>query len=121
MTTAGERHGSGASPVRPYVLTGGRAATRHGLTVDTLLRATPDGPPLRADAAPQTRALLRLHRGGILTIAESAAYLGLPVSVVMVLAEDLITSDHLHQHAASQFAEINPTLLQEVLDGLERV
>ncbi|MFC5181842.1 DUF742 domain-containing protein [Actinomadura harenae] len=109
------------TPLRPFVLTRGRTATRRGLTVDTLLAAAPADAPLRVDAPPQARDLLTLCRRGVLSVAEAAAHLRLPVSVVLVLADDLIASHHLTARAGSGTAAPPPSLLQEVLDGLRRL
>ncbi|WP_026414353.1 DUF742 domain-containing protein [Actinomadura oligospora] len=109
------------TPLRPFVLTRGRAATRRGLTVDTLLSTAPADAPLRVDAPPQARDLLTLCRRGVLSVAEAAAHLRLPVSVVLVLADDLITSHHLTARAGSTSTAPTPSLLQEVLDGLRQL
>ncbi|MFC0040568.1 DUF742 domain-containing protein [Actinomadura rayongensis] len=103
--------------LRPFVLTSGRAA--HGdLALDTLLRADPTGAPLTVAAAPQARALLRLCRGGTLSVAEAAAHLELPVSVVLVLADDLVASHHLRARSEPPPTAPGTDLLQRVLDGL---
>jgi hypothetical protein len=106
------------APLRPYVLTGGRAApSRNSLNVDTLLIAASGERPLPVTASRQERALLRTFRG-LLSVAEAAALLGLPVSVVQVLASDLIDSGHLHVRSRPRPGGPSLDLLQEVLDGL---
>ncbi|MGK5559162.1 DUF742 domain-containing protein, partial [Actinomadura kijaniata] len=92
MPAAGEQEYRD-SPVRPFVVTRGRSAT--GLRVDTLLRSTGNTQPLPVDAPPQLTKLARLLQGGPLLVVEAAAYLGQPVSVVQVLAQDLIATQHL--------------------------
>ncbi|WP_051107746.1 DUF742 domain-containing protein [Actinomadura atramentaria] len=105
--------------LRPFVLTSGRVAPGDAaLALDTLLRADPTGAPLAVDAAPQSRALLRLCRGGTLSVAEAAAHLALPVSVVLVLAADLVASHHLRPHGDRPEPTPGHALLQKVLDGL---
>jgi hypothetical protein len=109
------------TPLRPYVLTGGRAAPSHpGIGVDSLLTAMPTGSTLPMEATPQLRALLRLCNGGVLSVAEASAHLELPVSVVRVLVGDLVASGHLQAHAGS-FDEPSTDLLKEVLDGLRNL
>lgn len=106
------------TPLRPYVLTGGRAGPADtALGVDTLLKAMPHATSLPLSATPQLRALLRLCGGGVLSVAEAAAHLVLPVSVVRILVGDLIATGHLQAHAGS-FSEPSMELLKEVLDGL---
>ncbi|WP_131742527.1 DUF742 domain-containing protein [Actinomadura roseirufa] len=109
------------TPLRSYVLTGGRAAPADpGIGVDTLLKAMPNAASLPMEATPQLRALLRLCNGGVLSVAEVSAHLELPVSVVRILAGDLIASGHLHAHAGC-FDEPSTDLLKEVLDGLRNL
>ncbi len=107
------------SALRPYVLTKGRARpTRNTISVDTLLIATDPAPPLPISAGRQERALLAMCRG-LLSLVEVAARLELPVSVVRVLASDLVDSGHLTARAGSpRAAQLSRELLQEVLNGL---
>jgi hypothetical protein len=106
------------TPLRSYVLTGGRAAPSDArVGVDTLLTATPAESPLPVAAPPQQRALLRLCGGGVLSVAEAAAHLGLPVSVVRILVGDLVAAGRLRAHAGA-FTDPGLELLKEVLDGL---
>jgi hypothetical protein len=106
------------TPLRPYVLTGGRAGPADArVGVDTLLKAVPASKPLPPEATTQSRGLLRLCGGGVLSVAEAAAHLKLPVGVLRVLVGDLVESGHLHVHAGS-FNEPGLELLKEVLDGL---
>jgi hypothetical protein len=104
-------------PLRPYVLTSGRARpSRNWIGVDTLLIAAPGAGPLPVTASRQEIALLRMCRG-LLSVAEAAAHLGLPVSVVKVLASDLMDSGHLQTRSRTR-AEPDAALLEEVLSGL---
>ncbi len=104
-------------PLRPYVLTGGRAQpSRNWIGVDTLLLASPGAGPLPVTAGRQEIALLRLC-GGLLSVAEAAAHLDLPVSVVKVLASDLMDSGHLRTRSRVSSAP-DLALLEEVLSGL---
>jgi len=104
-------------PLRPYVLTSGRAQpSRNWIGVDTLLVAAPGADPLPVTASRQEIALLRLC-GGLLSVAEAAAHLALPVSVVKVLASDLMDSGHLQTRSrAAERPDV--ALLEEVLSGL---
>lgn len=107
-------------PVRSYVLTGGRAhPTRNTLRPETLLCAVDDGRELPVAAGRHERALLETCRG-TLSLAELAAYLRLPTSLVAVLASDLVDAGYLaiRSHAAHDTPGLE--LLEEVLDGLHR-
>ncbi|MFE0148664.1 DUF742 domain-containing protein [Nonomuraea sp. NPDC059007] len=108
--------------VRPYVLTQGRARpTRNTIGLDTLLVVTEAGKPLPVSASRQERDLVRMCRR-LLSLAEAAAYLELPLSVASILASDLVDSGHLT--ARSRIPEVarpSQNMLKEVLDGLRRL
>lgn len=118
MTGQGEP-GYTDSALRPFVLTRGRARpSRNTIRVDTLLIAADPVPPLPPSASRQERALLTMCEG-LLSVIEAAARMNLPVSVVRVLASDLVDSGHLTARAGSPRYEPPPIeLLQEVLNGL---
>lgn len=108
--------------VRPYVMRGGRVRpSRDTIGVDTLIMTAPDGPPLPLTAPREQRDVLtmciRLH-----PLVEVAARLHLPVSVVTIVACDLIDSGRLHARSpAPQAGRPDPTMLQELLDGLRKL
>ncbi|GAA0955873.1 DUF742 domain-containing protein [Actinocorallia libanotica] len=105
-------------PVPTYVVTGGRTLpTRNALSVHTLLIAVPER-PLPPEAGGEQRALVSMC-AGLLSVAEAAAHLELPVSVVTVLASDLVDSGHLHTRAHT--AAPSRGLLEEVLHGLQQL
>ncbi|WP_205710934.1 DUF742 domain-containing protein [Isoptericola sp. BMS4] len=105
-------------PVRSYVLTGGRAhPTRNTLRPETLLCTVDDGRRLPASAGRHQRALLETCRG-TLALAELAAYLRLPVSLVVVMASDLIDEGYLAIRSNPVHDLPAADLLEEVLDGL---
>ncbi|MFE6971953.1 DUF742 domain-containing protein [Isoptericola sp. NPDC057653] len=105
-------------PVRTYVLTGGRAhPSRNTLRPETLLCAVDDGRELPRGAGRHERALLATCRG-TLSLAELAAYLRLPTSLVAVLASDLLDAGYLAVRSPQNALGLD--LLEEVLDGLRR-
>ncbi|WP_019814533.1 DUF742 domain-containing protein [Saccharomonospora saliphila] len=108
-------------PVRPYVITEGRAhPTRNTLRPETLLVANP-GAELPMSASREKRSLTSMCRG-VLSVAEAAAHLRLPVSMVAVLASDLIDSGHLVVRSAPShpvMPEID--VLEKVLNGLRKL
>jgi len=109
-------------PVRSYVLTGGRAhPTRNTLRPETLLRAADDGGrDLPATAGRHERAVLELCQG-TLALAELAAYLRLPVSLVTVLVSDLVDAGTLVIRSTAAHDLPGTDLLEEVLDGLRNL
>lgn len=117
-------------PVRPYVVTGGRARpSRNTIRPETLLIATDVGKPLPVSASSEERALLRMCRR-LLSLVEAAVHLQLPVSVVSVVACDLVDAGFLAMRAsfdeslsgrARGSARPDLQLLQEVLIGLQNL
>lgn len=108
------------SPVRTYVITGGRSyPTQRGLRPETLLVAAPEVRPPRS-ATPEQRDLLRLCQG-LLSVAEASAHLHLPLSAVVVVASDLIDSGHLVVRSFQRHVLPDRAILERVLDGLQRL
>jgi len=108
-------------PVRSYVLTSGRAhPSRNTLRPETLLLAA-DPPRLPPSVDRHQRELVRLCRG-TLALAEVAAHLGLPVSLVTVLVSDLVDAGHLTIRSNHQ-SHLLPgrDTLEKVLDGLRNL
>ncbi len=106
-------------PLRPYVITRGRArASRNTVGVETLLIAPDPGRELPVTATREERALVRMC-ARLLSLAEAAAHLDLPVSLVSVLASDLIDAGYLSARSGTpRAAAPDSQLLQEVLHGL---
>lgn len=109
--------------VRPFTLTGGR--TRPSRTCFTLITTVTavDPPPERA-ARPQpeqTRILRRCARP--IAVAELAAHLDLPVSVVAIMLCDLLEAGWITVHPPHPVTPRVPDLelLQKVRDGLGRL
>lgn len=122
-------------PVRPYVVTGGRARpTRNTIRPETLLIAAPGGRDLPVTASSEERMLLRMcHQ--LLSLVEVAAHMRLPVSVVGVVASDLVDAGFLAMRVSDELSpgtdrpraesprSTRPSreLLQEVLNGLGKL
>ncbi|KLI97977.1 MULTISPECIES: DUF742 domain-containing protein [Streptomyces] len=119
MTAPGEQP---ERAVRSYVITKGRARpSRNTINVDTLLVAADPGRPLPVTASREETALVRMC-ARLLSLAEAAAHLALPVSLVKVVASDLVDSGHLAARSGiPEAAGPDTQLLQEVLDGLRRL
>jgi hypothetical protein len=107
--------------VPAYLATAGRAQptrnTLDRLTVLTVpMELTPEG------LEPAQRKLVTLVQGGALTLAETAAYLSLPVSVVRVLVADLLDAGVLMCRAPIPEAEQHDqNFLERLLDGLRAI
>lgn len=89
--------------------------------METLLETVDaENTELPVTASRQEQMLWRMCRQR-LSVAEAAAHLRLPVSVVTILACDLIDSGHLTTRSQAPQAHLPDVhILQEVLDGLRR-
>jgi hypothetical protein len=109
------------APVRLYVITGGRVRpSRNTIRPETLLAAADPGGLLPPSAVGEARALLEMCQGA-LSLAEAAAHLQLPVSVVSVVASDLIDDGHLTMGAVTPYAGPDRSVLEKVLNGLRKL
>ncbi|GAB3278731.1 DUF742 domain-containing protein [Kineosporia babensis] len=126
MTGSGEPdHSTPAFParaLRPYVITRGRArASRNTVGVETLLIAPDPDRELPVTASREERSLVRMC-SRLLSLAEAAVHLDLPVSLVSVLASDLIDAGYLSARSGvSRPAAPDSALLLEVLNGLRGI
>ncbi|WP_181767750.1 DUF742 domain-containing protein [Streptomyces albidus (ex Kaewkla and Franco 2022)] len=104
--------------VPAYLATTGRAVpTRNTLDRLTVLHAPAD--PSTDGLRPEGRRLLELLQPGSLSLAEAAAHLRLPLSVVKVLVADLVDAGRLSARAPVPEAELpERQILEKVLDGL---
>ncbi|MCI2423605.1 DUF742 domain-containing protein [Saccharopolyspora sp. K220] len=103
--------------VRPHVVTGGRAhPTRNTFDLVTLVTAARNE---ILGLSPEQQRVMRLCRGGALSVVEIAGRLALPISVTKVLLGDLLDSGHITTRTPrAQPDAPNLDILQEVLDGL---
>jgi hypothetical protein len=106
--------------VRPYVRAGGRSRPSRDVRLESLVIAAPAAPP--QGLAPDARRVFALCRGGVVAVAEIAAALELPPSVVRILVSGLIDSGHLAAPVRRTRADAPSTeLLKEVLHGLRSI
>ncbi|MGI5353094.1 DUF742 domain-containing protein [Streptomyces sp. CA-250714] len=105
--------------VPAYLATTGRARpSRNTLDRLTVLHGAAD-PSTVSGLRPEEIRLLELLRGGALSLAEAAAHLRLPVSVVKVLVADLVDAGRLMARAPIPDAELpERQILEKVLNGL---
>ncbi|MET7680766.1 DUF742 domain-containing protein [Streptomyces sp. NPDC005423] len=109
--------------VRPFTLTGGRTRpSRADFTLITTVTATDPPPPRAPRPQPEQARILRLC-GEPLAVAEVAAHLDLPVSVVVIMLCDLLEADLITAHPPHPVSRTSPDLdlLQKVRDGLGRL
>ncbi|MEM9562178.1 MAG: DUF742 domain-containing protein [Actinomycetota bacterium] len=105
--------------VRPYTMTRGRTDTDVELTIETMIRATPER-ATRPTTVAEAGAIVELCADPQ-SIAEISAHLVLPLQVVKVLVGDLVMSQAVSTHRGGFQADGRPdlALLERVLDGLQ--
>jgi hypothetical protein len=112
----GARHGP---VVRPYAITGGRARPRHrDLEVEALVSTAWRGEPARY-LTYERRGIIRLCQE-VLSVAEIAARMEMPLGVARVLVADMADEQLVNVHRPSELVGGQPNLglLERVLYGL---
>ncbi|WP_330328415.1 DUF742 domain-containing protein [Streptomyces sp. NBC_00536] len=113
-------HWDHAKPERLYVITGGRSgpSTAAELDLVTLVVAKE---PARPEMQPEQAAILRMCQAP-LSVAEIAAYAGLPVSAVTVLVGDLMAARRVRIRPPVPAAHLpDLALIEAVIDGLQKL
>ncbi|MEV0185235.1 DUF742 domain-containing protein [Streptomyces sp. NPDC050625] len=106
--------------VRPFALTGGRTRpSRADFTLITTVTAVDPPPAWAGRLQPEHTRILRQCARPV-AVAELAAHLDLPVSVVVILLCDLLESGRITAHPPHPHCHAEPDLelLQKVRDGL---
>ncbi|WP_225845350.1 DUF742 domain-containing protein [Streptomyces sp. HPF1205] len=106
--------------LRPYAITRGRTRhSRHTFALITLIAARSEDRLENDQLEPEAHQILELCRNRAVAVAEIAAQLDLPVSVVKVLCGDLL-NDSLILVQAPPGPETQPSLelIERVMDGL---
>jgi hypothetical protein len=112
----------GGRLVRPFALTGGRTQpSRADFTLITLVTTVDLPPPRTFGLQPEHIKILRRCRKPT-AVAEVAAHLDLPVSVVTIMLSDLLEDGLITARPPIQIRSTpDPALLQKVRDGLGRL
>ncbi|GAA4323367.1 DUF742 domain-containing protein [Streptomyces venetus] len=109
--------------VRPFTLTGGRTRpSRTDFTLIATVTAVDPQPVAAVRCQPEHNRILRLCAEPV-AVAELAARLDLPVSVVVILLCDLLEAGRITVRAPRLVSRTTPDLdlLQKVRDGLGRL
>lgn len=106
--------------VRPFAMTGGRTrGTEHELNIITLVLTV--ATPVEAALGWERDEILRLCRK-TKSVAEVAAAIDLPLTVVKVLISDLIDRGYVVSRSPVLARHLqNASFLQVVLDGIEQL
>ncbi|MET9600487.1 MULTISPECIES: DUF742 domain-containing protein [unclassified Streptomyces] len=109
-----------SSPERLYVITGGRSGPSTAVHLDLVTLVVAKGPP-RPEMQPEQADILRMCQAP-LSVAEIAAYVGLPVSVVTVLVGDLMAAKRVRIRPPVPAAQLpDLALIEAVIDGLQKL
>lgn len=111
----------GLSLVRPYAMTGGRTRSRVDIAIEALVcstnRANWQGSTLTHD----WRRIIELCQQ-VQSLAEVAAYLGVPLGVARVIVGDMTEAGLVDIHEPGQLDDqIGTYLLERVLSGLRKL
>lgn len=109
--------------VRPFTLTGGRTRpSRADFTLITTVTAVDPQPEAAARPQPEHTRILRLCAEPV-AVAEIAARLDLPMSVIVIMLCDLLEAGRITVRPPHHVTRSTPdlALLQKVRDGLGRL
>ncbi|MFF7140377.1 MULTISPECIES: DUF742 domain-containing protein [Streptomyces] len=109
--------------LRPYAITGGRTRhSRHTFTLITLVVSRSTREARHEDLEPESAQILGLCRDRAVAVAEIAAHLDLPVSVVKILCGDLLNASLIVVQAPpGQDDQPSVELIERVMDGIRRL
>jgi Protein of unknown function (DUF742) len=105
--------------VRSFVITGGRSVSdTEWLNFETMLEATPLMKAYRAVLRFEPAQIADLCIREVVSVAEAAARLCLPLGVVQVLAGDLLEEGLLEAHRPHDEFSNDVTLIRRLIDGI---
>jgi Protein of unknown function (DUF742) len=109
--------------VRPYAVTRGRTEPRQDIALEAVLTAAPAAVVESRFAGHDKHRIARICEGRPQSLAEIAAYTGLPLGVARVLVADMVADGLLTLHSAApvEAYEERMELLERVLSGLRRL
>jgi hypothetical protein len=110
-----------ASPVRPYLLTGGRARSSDGnIEIEAQVVITPAGEASLSRHVYEQHAILVRCRQPM-AVAEVAAALGLHLGVARVLVSDLVGMGHLAARRPASGTHRDAAIIERVIRGLQAI
>ncbi|MFC4612596.1 DUF742 domain-containing protein [Streptomyces maoxianensis] len=109
--------------VRPYAITGGRTRhSRHAFALITLVVTRSPDETGYEPLEPESAEILDVCRDRAVAVAEIAAHLDLPVSVVKVLCGDLLNASMiLVQSPPAETDKPSVELIERVMDGIRQL
>jgi Protein of unknown function (DUF742) len=109
--------------LRPYAITGGRTRhSQHTFTLITLVVSRSEAEFEYEYLEPESVQILELCRDRAVAVAEIAAHLDLPVSVVKILCGDLLNASLIIvQSPPGQDDQPSVELIERVMDGIRQL
>ncbi|MCW7940552.1 hypothetical protein AAW14_00325 [Streptomyces hygroscopicus] len=109
--------------LRPYAITGGRTRhSQHTFTLITLVVSRSVHEVGHEHLEPESAQILDLCRDRAVALAEIAAHLDLPVSVVKILCGDLLSASLIIvQSPPGQDEQPTVDLIERVMDGIRQL
>ncbi|MFJ8357183.1 DUF742 domain-containing protein [Streptomyces sp. NPDC003758] len=109
--------------LRPYAITGGRTRhSQHTFTLITLVVSRSEAEFEYEYLEPEAVQILELCRDRAVAVAEIAAHLDLPVSVVKILCGDLLgASLIIVQSPPGQDDQPSVEIIERVMDGIRQL
>lgn len=120
MSRLGSGNGEEAGPERLYVITGGRLTASAPVALDVVTLVVAKSAPVTG-MSPEKATILQMCQSP-LSVAEISAHTRLPLSVVTILIDDLVTESWVTTRAPVPPAELpDRALLEAVIHGLQRL
>ncbi|GHK01272.1 DUF742 domain-containing protein [Streptomyces sp. NPDC001796] len=109
--------------LRPYAITGGRTRhSQHTFTLITLVVSRSEAEFEYEYLEPESVQILELCRDRAVAVAEIAAHLDLPVSVVKILCGDLLNASLIIvQSPPGQDEQPSVEIIERVMDGIRQL
>lgn len=109
--------------LRPYAITGGRTRhSQHTFTLITLVVSRSEAEFEYEYLEPESVQILELCRSRAVAVAEIAAHLDLPVSVVKILCGDLLNASLIIvQSPPGQDGQPSVEIIERVMDGIRQL
>jgi len=113
--------GTASRLVRPYAVTRGRTRPKMEIALEALVSSTPAADAQRASLGPERSAIAEMCER-VLSLAEIAALLRMPLGVARVLVGDMAADGLVQVHEPGKIDnEVGVYLLERVLSGLRKL
>jgi Protein of unknown function (DUF742) len=109
---------SGPDTVRAYVMTGGRTSSRTKLDFHSMLSVIPAALQIANTLNFERAKVIEHCRNEVLSVAELAVRIGVPIGVIQIIGGDLVEDGFLQAHTTDQNINADIALLERLLRGI---